>query len=81
MKPGPFSLTCSFNPPHPSYLAVEPYARMYPWQKMPAPKNLSHDMTYSPYRLRAEKMKRYHDPDYVRQFISVYYGMVSELDA
>jgi arylsulfatase A-like enzyme len=80
MKAGPFSLTCSFNPPHPSYLAVEPYAHMYPWKEMPLPKNLSYDMTYAPYRLRAEKFARYHNPDYVRQFISVYYGQVSELD-
>lgn len=80
MKAGPFTLTCSISPPHPPFLAVHPYAEMFPPEKMPLPKNVSHDMRWSPYRLRAETMSHYHNPDYVRQLTSIYYAMVREVD-
>jgi arylsulfatase A-like enzyme len=80
MKDGPFSLTCSISPPHPPFLAVEPYASMFPPAKMPLPRNFSHDMRWSPYRLRAETMSRYHNPDFARQLTAIYYAMVREVD-
>ena len=80
MKDGPFTLTCSIGPPHPPFLNVEPYWGMYPWADMPVPKNFSHDQRWAPYRERAESMKYYHDPERVKRFISIYYGMVREVD-
>ncbi|MCL5745280.1 MAG: sulfatase-like hydrolase/transferase, partial [Acidobacteria bacterium] len=80
MKDGPFSLTCSISPPHPPFLCVEPYADMFPPAKMALPKNFSHDLRWSPYRLRAETMSHFHNADYVRQLGSVYYAMVKEVD-
>jgi len=80
MKEGPFSLTCSIGPPHPPFLAVEPYADMFPFANMPLPKNLTPAGRWSPYRLRAETMAHYHNADYVRQFTSAYYAMVKDVD-
>ena len=80
MKDGPFSLTCSISPPHPPFLSVQPYADMFPPAKMPLPKNFSHDLRWSPYRLRAESMSHYHNADFVRQLTAVYHAMVREVD-
>ena len=80
MKAGPFSLTCSISPPHPPFLAVPPYTDMFPPAKMPLPKNFSHDLRWSPYRLRAEAMSHFHNADYVRQLSAIYYAMVKEID-
>jgi arylsulfatase A-like enzyme len=80
MKDGPFSLTCSIGPPHPPFLNVAPYWGMYPWADMPVPKNFAHDQRWAPYRDRAETMKHYHDAERVKRFISIYYGMVREVD-
>ncbi len=80
MKEKPFNLTCSIDPPHPPFLAVEPYADMFPFAKMPLPKNLKPAGRWSPYRLRAEAMAHYHNAEYVRQFTSAYYAMVKNVD-
>jgi arylsulfatase A-like enzyme len=80
MKGGPFSLTCSLSPPHPPFLTVAKYADMFPPARMPVPKNLSHDLRWSPYRLRAEGMSHFHNAEYIRQMTAIYYGMVREVD-
>lgn len=80
MRDGPFSLTCSIGPPHPPMLNVVPYWGMYPADEMPLPKNFSHDMTHSPYRERAATMTRCQKPENIRSMISIYYGMVKEVD-
>jgi choline-sulfatase len=80
MKDGPFSLTCSIGPPHPPFLNVEPYWGMYPWTDMPVPRTLAPDARWGPYRERAEGMKFYHDEERVKRFMSIYYGMVREVD-
>jgi arylsulfatase A-like enzyme len=41
---------------------------------------VSYDMRWSPYRLRAETMKHYHNADYVRQLTAAYYAMVAHVD-
>jgi arylsulfatase A-like enzyme len=48
MKDGPFSLTCSIGPPHPPFLAVQPYADRFPADKMPVPENVAYDMRWAP---------------------------------
>lgn len=77
---GPFSLTCSIGPPHPPFLNVSPYWEMYPARDMPLPNNFRHDMTWSPYRERAARMPVYQVAENIRAFISIYYGMVKEVD-
>jgi arylsulfatase A-like enzyme len=80
MKKGPFSVTCSIGPPHPPFLNVSPYWEMYPAADIPLPRNFSHDMTWSPYRDRLARMKTYQSPENVRAGLSIYYGMVKEVD-
>jgi arylsulfatase A-like enzyme len=80
LKGGPFSLTCSIGPPHPPMLNVSPYWGFYPDRDMPLPENFQHDMTWSPYRGRAAGMQTYQVPENIRSMISIYYGMVKEVD-
>mgnify|MGYP000085464558 CR=1 FL=1 len=80
LKGGPFSLTCSIGPPHPPFLNVSPYWGMYPPADIPLPENFRHDMSDSPYRERAARMTVYHDPENVKWGLSIYYGMVKEVD-
>lgn len=37
LKDGPFTLTCSFDPPHPPMIVQEPYYSMYPPDDVPVP--------------------------------------------
>jgi arylsulfatase A-like enzyme len=59
---------------------VDRFAQMFPPEKMPLPKNFSHDLRWSPYRLRADGMSHYHNADYVRQLTAAYYAMVRHVD-
>ncbi len=79
---GPFTLTCSFDPPHPPMMVQDPYFSMYPPETIPVPESISDSMEDSPYRERAnqEDQKRYRDAEHIRQMRSIYYGMVREID-
>ena len=82
MKDKPFSLTCSFGPPHPPMILPRPYYGMYPARDIDVPKSIDDPMRNSPYAARAvqDEMKRYRDKAHVRQMRSNYYGMVAEID-
>ena len=82
VKDKPFSLTCSFGPPHPPMVLPKPYYGMYPSEEIDAPASIGDPMTNSPYAARAAtaEMKRYRNKAHVRQMISNYYGMVREID-
>lgn len=82
IKGGPFSLTCSFGPPHPPLIVPEPYYGMYPHDEIPVPKSIHDQMDNSPYRARSrgENMARYKDVNTIGYMISEYYGMVKEVD-
>jgi len=82
VKDRPFSLTCSFGPPHPPMVLPRPYYGMYPADEIPAPASIDDPMDNSPYaaRARSEEMKRYRNRAHVQQMTSNYYGMVREVD-
>jgi len=82
IKDKPFSLTCSFGPPHPPMVLPKPYYGMFPAAEIAPPKSIDDPMTNSPYAARAARaeMKRYRNKAHVRQMISNYYGMVAEID-
>ena len=44
LKDSTFSITCSFHFPHAPMLPVEPYASMYPADKMVPPVSIKDDM-------------------------------------
>jgi arylsulfatase A-like enzyme len=82
IKDKPFSLTCSFGPPHPPMVVPRPYYDMYKVNSISAPVSIDDPMDNSPYsqRARQEEMKRYRNKTHVRRMISNYYGMVREID-
>ncbi|UCG47456.1 MAG: sulfatase-like hydrolase/transferase [Phycisphaerales bacterium] len=82
MKGGPFSLTCSFGPPHPPMVLPRPYYGMYAAEDIPAPGSIDDPMSDSPYAAKAggEDMKRYRNKGHIRQMTSNYYGLVKEVD-
>ncbi len=82
VKDKPFSLTCSFGPPHPPMVLPEPYYGMYPAKDIDPPASIADPMRNTPYAARAaqDEMKRYRNKVHVRQMRSNYYGMVAEID-
>jgi arylsulfatase A-like enzyme len=82
LKDGPFTLTCSFDPPHPPMIVQEPYYSMYPPEMIPIPESINDPMEDSPYRDRADQKDQVHyrDAEHIRHMRSIYYGMVREVD-
>ena len=82
LKDGPFTLTCSFDPPHPPMVVQEPYYSMYPPETIPVPESINDPMKDSPYKDRASKkdQSHYRDAEQIRNMRSIYYGMVREID-
>ena len=82
LKGGPFTLTCSFDPPHPPTVVQEPYFSMYPPEKIPVPGNIDDSMDESPYKEKSKKKDQLHyrDGKQIQNMRSIYYGMVREID-
>ena len=82
LKDVPFTLTCSFDPPHPPTLVQEPYYSMYPPESIPVPQSIDDPMDDSPYKSRSleDDQMHYRDPGDIREMRSIYYGMVREVD-
>ena len=78
----PFTLTISFDPPHPPMVVSEPYYSLYPPEKIPVPASINDPRTNSPYAAGTGRDKKdvYRDPKNIRQMRSIYYGMVTEVD-
>lgn len=82
LKDKPFTITCSFNPPHPPMLSVELFRSMYNPQKMVVPESIHDDMENSPYINVAGRLKNteYADEELIKYMISNYYALVTEID-
>jgi arylsulfatase A-like enzyme len=80
LKGGPFTLTISMSPPHPPMVVNKPYYRMYPPASMPVPASIDDPLSMSPYLKKGLADTTYRDKDNVRQMISNYYGLVTEVD-
>ncbi len=82
LKDGPFTLTCSFDPPHPPSVVQEPYFSMYPPESIPVPASIHDPMTGSPYEEKSKQSDQVHyrNEKDVREYRSIYYGMVREID-
>lgn len=78
----PFSLTCSFGPPHPPTILPRPYYGRYSPSQCNPPASIHDPMEGSPYAKKAalEEMQRYKNPEILRYVISDYYGLVKEVD-
>lgn len=78
----PFSITCSFNAPHPPMLVTAPYYGMYLVDDMPIPTSIADSMIDSPYKEQNGRLylREYANPDLLKYMISNYFGMVTEVD-
>ena len=79
----PFSLTCSFSPPHPPTVVPEPYFSQYKPEDMPVPASIDDTLDNSPYANKKKglpALARYRDPEMVREMTAIYYGMVKQVD-
>lgn len=81
-KGQPFSIICSFGPPHSPILPTRPYYGMYPPEKMRPPVSMDDAMDNTPYKTvnRRLSMPEYADKEKLKYMISNYYGMISEVD-
>jgi arylsulfatase A-like enzyme len=82
LKDKSFTLTCSFDPPHPPMIVQDPYFSMYPPKSIPIPESIKDPMKDSPYKARAneEEQLHYRDAEQIQNMRSIYYGMVREID-
>lgn len=82
MKPGqPFSLTCSFGPPHPPFVVPAKYAAMYNPDQLSVPASINDQLLNAPYqRGKTAFDQRFQNPEMVKQMKQVYYGMVTQVD-
>lgn len=82
LKDKPFSITCSFNPPHPPVLSIKKYRDMYPPDKMTIPESIHDPMEHSPYRNRGDRRAHpeYADEQKIKYMIANYYALVTEID-
>ncbi|RMD76073.1 MAG: DUF229 domain-containing protein, partial [Lentisphaerae bacterium] len=79
----PFSLTCSFGPPHPPYVAPDPYFSMYEPQRIKTPVSIHADESNSPHPPRkavGPMGTNGRDPHKVREARAVYYAMITQVD-
>lgn len=81
LKDEPFTLTISFDPPHPPMVVSEPYYSLYPPDRIPVPGSMDDPRSNSPYRA-SKKGDRdaYRNTANIQQMRSVYYGMATEVD-
>lgn len=82
MNPGkPFSLTCSFGPPHPPFVVPKQYADQYDPSKLSVPKSIYDDLKNAPYQRNNTPFDlRFQNPVMVQQMKQVYYAMITQVD-
>lgn len=78
----PFSITCSFGPPHAPMVIPDPYYSMYPPEDMVLPESIEDSMENSPYKNTngRQNMPEYRDIEKIKYMMSNYYGMVRQID-
>ncbi len=76
-----FSLTCSFGPPHPPFIAPKEYADMYDIEKIELPLSINDELKNAPYTQSSQVADaRFKNPEMVKQLKWVYYAMVTQVD-
>ncbi len=82
MKAGqPFSLTCSFGPPHPPFIVPKKYADMYDPQKLSVSPSINDNLINAPYTLSSNPTDaRFKNEEMNKQMKMIYYAMISQVD-
>ena len=77
----PFSLTCSFVPPHPSFIVHKQYADLYKISDLSVPASINDNLVNAPYQRKNTPFDhRFQDPEMIKQMKLVYYGMITQVD-
>jgi arylsulfatase A-like enzyme len=77
----PFSLTCSFGPPHPPFVVPAHYAAMYNQDQLSVPASIGDKLLNAPYHMGKDAFdQRFQNPEMVKQMKQVYYAMVTQVD-
>ncbi len=77
----PFSLTCSFGPPHPPFVVPKQYADLYNPAELSVPQSINDDLQNAPYQRNNTPFDlRYTNPQMMKQMKQVYYAMVTQVD-
>lgn len=82
LKPGqPFSLTCSFGPPHPPFVVPRKYAGMYSTDKIKPSPSINDNLMNAPYsKSNLATDARFAREDMNIQMKLIYYAMISQVD-
>lgn len=77
----PFSLTCSFGPPHPPFIAPKEYVEKYALNELSVPQSITDDLKNAPYSFSTQAADaRFRNPEMIKQLKWVYYAMVTQVD-
>jgi arylsulfatase A-like enzyme len=77
----PFSLTCSFGPPHPPFIAPKAYTDKYNLNQLSIPQSITDDLKNAPYSFSTQTTDaRYRNPEMIKQLKWVYFAMITQVD-
>ena len=77
----PFSLTCSFGPPHPPFIIPKEYADKYNKDMLSVPLSITDNLVNAPYSQSNQAADaRFKNPEMAKQLKWVYYAMVTQVD-
>ena len=77
----PFSLTCSFGPPHPPFVIPKEYADKYDKDQLSVPLSISDNLANAPYSHSNQAADaRFKNPEMAKQLKWIYYAMVTQVD-
>ncbi|MCX6326764.1 MAG: sulfatase-like hydrolase/transferase [Bacteroidia bacterium] len=82
MSPGtPFSLTCSFGPPHPPFIVPKQYSNLYKTDRLSVPVSITDNLVNAPYKRGNTPFdSRFQNPEMVKEMKLVYYAMITQVD-
>jgi len=77
----PFSLTCSFGPPHPPFVVPQKYAEMYKLQNIKPSESINDKLLNAPYTLsNVPTDARFANEEMNKHMKLIYYAMISQVD-
>lgn len=77
----PFSLTCSFGPPHPPFIIPKEYADRYNADQLSVSQSITDDLANAPYSHSSQAADaRFKNPKMAKQLKWIYYAMVTQVD-
>ena len=80
LKNNPFTIHCSYGPPHPPLLVCGEYRSLLDPDAMPLVSNFESRENESPYIGNIRRSKYFQDPSTLKYMIRNYWAMVKELD-